>query len=88
MSYNIIRSVILAKDSPRVYSTPVTLIVSKGIYQQVVVVSLCRGNLWKNIKFLHLRYNMYLDHSEANNQYAQWLLEIGTGSTIDNNKMI
>ena len=31
---------------------------------------------------------MYLDHSEANNQYTQWLLEIGTGSTIDNNKMI
>ena len=31
---------------------------------------------------------MYLDYSEANNQHAQWLLEIGTRSTIDNNKMI
>jgi len=31
---------------------------------------------------------MCLDYSEANNQHAQWLLEIGTRSTIDNNKMI
>ena len=29
-----------------------------------------------------------LGHSEANNQYAQWLLKIGTGSTIDDNEMI
>jgi len=29
-----------------------------------------------------------LDHSEADNQYAQWLLEIGAGSTINNNEMI
>jgi len=31
---------------------------------------------------------MHLGHSEADNQYVQWLLEIGTGSTIDDNKMI
>jgi len=31
---------------------------------------------------------MYLDHSEADNQHAQWLLEIGAGSTIDDNEMI
>ena len=31
---------------------------------------------------------MYLGYSKANNQYAQWLLEIGTGSTMDDNKMI
>jgi len=45
--------------------------VPKGIYQQVVVVSLCRGNLWGHIKFLYLRQNMCLDHSEADNQHAQ-----------------
>jgi len=39
-------------------------------------------------KFLHLKQNMHLDHSEADNQHAQWLLEIGAGSTMDNNKMI
>jgi len=63
-------------------------VVPKGTYQQVVVVSLCRGNLWGHIKFLHLRQNMYLGHSEADNQHAQWLLEIGAGSTMDNNEMI
>ena len=47
-----------------------------------------RGNLWGHIKFLHLRQNIYLGHSEADNQYAQWLLEIGAGSTMDNNEMI
>jgi len=31
---------------------------------------------------------MYLGHSEANNQHAQWLLEIGAGATMDDNKMI
>ena len=54
----------------------------------MVVVSFYRGNLWRHIKFLHLRQNMHLGHSEADNQHAQWLLEIGTGSTMDNNEMI
>ena len=31
---------------------------------------------------------MHLSHSEANNQHAQWLLEIGAGSTMDDNEMI
>jgi len=63
-------------------------VVSKETYQQVVVAFLCRGNLWKHIKFLHLRYNICLDHSEVDNQHAQWLLEIGTRSTINDNEII
>ena len=63
-------------------------VVPKGTRQQVVAASLCRGNLWRHIKFLHLRQNMCLGHSEADNQHAQWLLEIGAGSTIDDNEMI
>jgi len=31
---------------------------------------------------------MHLGYSEADNQYAQWLLEIGTGSTMDDNEII
>jgi len=31
---------------------------------------------------------MRLGHSEANNQHAQWLLEIGARSTMDDNEMI
>jgi len=31
---------------------------------------------------------MHLGHSEADNQHTQWLLEIGAGSTMDNNEMI
>jgi len=54
----------------------------------VVAASLYKGNLWEHIKFLHLRQNMCLGHSEADNQYAQWLLEIGAGSTMDNNEII
>ena len=60
-------------------------IVPKRTYQQVVAASLCRGNLWRHIKFLHLRHNMCLGHS---NHYAQWLLEIGAGLTIDDHEMI
>ena len=54
----------------------------------MVAASLYRGNLWEHIKFLHLRQNICLGHSEADNQHAQWLLEIGAGSTMDNNEMI
>ena len=60
----------------------------KGTRQQVVVASLCREKLWGHIKFLYLRQNMHLDHSEADNQHAQWLLEIGARSTMDDNEMI
>jgi len=63
-------------------------VVPKGTHQQVVAASLCRENLWGHIKFLHLRQNMHLGHLEADNQHAQWLLEIGAGSTMDNNEMI
>jgi len=63
-------------------------VVPKGTCQQVVAAFLCRGNLWEHIKFLYLRQNMHLGHSEADNQYAQWLLEIGAGSTMDDNEMI
>jgi len=31
---------------------------------------------------------MYLGHSEADNHHAQWLLEIGAGSTMDNDEII
>jgi len=31
---------------------------------------------------------MCLGYSEANNQYTEWLLEIGTSSTMDDNEMI
>jgi len=63
-------------------------VVLKGTHQQVVAASLYRGNLWGYIKFLHLRQNMCLGHSEVDNQHAQWLLEIGAGSTMDDNEMI
>ena len=49
------------------------LVVPKKIHQQVVatsLTSLCKGNLWRYIKFLHLRQNMCLDYSEADNQQA------------------
>ena len=40
------------------------------------------------MNFVNLKQNIYLDHFEANNQYAQWLLGIGAKSIIDNNKII
>jgi len=42
----------------------------------------------ETIKFLHVKQDMWLGHFEADNQHAQWLLEIGAGSTMDNNEMI
>ena len=31
---------------------------------------------------------LHLGHSEADNQHAQWLLEIGARSTMDDNEII
>ena len=63
-------------------------VVPGGTCQQVVAASLCRGNLWRNIKFFYLRHNMCLGHSEADDHHAQWLLQVGAGVTMDNNDMI
>jgi len=63
-------------------------VVPKGTRQQVVAAFLYRGNLWEYIKFLHLKQNMCLGYSEADNQHAQWLLKIGARSTMDNNEII
>ena len=40
------------------------------------------------MNFVNLKQNIYLDHFEANNQHAQWLLGIGAKSIIDNNEII
>ena len=48
-------------------------VVPKEIHQQVVVAFLYRENLWRHIKFLHLRHNICLGHSKADNQHAQLL---------------
>ena len=53
-------------------------VVPKEARQQVVAVSLYRGNLWEHIKFLHLRQNMHLGHSEADNQHAQCVRKLNS----------
>jgi len=53
-------------------------VMPKRTCQQVVAASLCRGNLWEHIKFLHLRQNMCLGHSEADNQHAQCVRKLNS----------
>ena len=45
-------------------------VVPGGTCQQVVAVSFCRGNLWRNIKFFYLKHNMCLGYFKADDHHA------------------
>ena len=53
-------------------------------WQHFFVEEICE----ETSSFFYFRYNMHLGHSETNNYYAQWLLEISAGTTIDDSNII
>jgi hypothetical protein len=55
-------------------------IVPRGSREDIIAHSLRKSYLWPHIKVLHLRENMRLGQDHASMEYAQWLLDIGSGS--------
>ncbi len=41
--------------------------------------------MWRHISVLHLTENMCLNHNSTERDFAQWLLSLGHGSTVDAN---
>jgi len=63
-------------------------VVPRGTRVQIVNTSLCKSRLWRHIKVLHLTQNMCLDRTPESDQFAQWLLKVGTGSDLTPDKSI
>jgi hypothetical protein len=54
-------------------------VVPKGTQEEIIDASLFRSYLWQNIEVLTLTQNMRLDIGPEELQFAEWLLDIGTG---------
>jgi hypothetical protein len=54
-------------------------IVPRGVRQQIISASLCRGKLWKDVEVHYLVKNMRLDRTPESDEHAKWLLDIGAG---------
>ncbi|MCO5615088.1 hypothetical protein L7F22_069376 [Adiantum nelumboides] len=61
-------------------------IVPKGFREDIVDATLCRSRLWSHVKVLTLTQNMCVNEINANRSeenFCDWLLNIGNGTTAD-----
>jgi hypothetical protein len=58
-------------------------VIPKGTRQEVVSASICRSNLWSNVKVHYLKQNMRLERSAESDAFASWLLKVGSGEEND-----
>lgn len=63
-------------------------IVPKGLRQEIIASSLCRGHLWKDIDVHFLVQNMHLKRTPDSEMHAAWLLEIGSGKNLDETETV
>ena len=63
-------------------------IIPRGVRQQIVASTLCRGKLWKDIEVHYLVQNMRLERTPESMDHAKWLLEIGAGSNLDGSETV
>jgi PIF1-like helicase len=62
-------------------------VVPKGSREKIVQASLCKSaRLWRHIKVYHLTQNMRLEQSPESDAFAKWLLDVGAGKNLNNNK--
>jgi hypothetical protein len=59
------------------------LVITKGTRQETVLATIQRSRIWNNVTVLHLKQNMRLNHNHQERQFAQWLLDVGHGSTVN-----
>ena len=63
-------------------------VVPRGVRQQIISASLCRGKLWQDITVHYLVQNMRLEQTADSARHAQWLLDIGSGSNMDESETV
>ena len=59
-------------------------VIPHGLRQQFISASLRRSTLWQHIKMHYLHQNMRLEQSPDMQQFANWLLQVGAGTHLDN----
>ena len=60
-------------------------VIPHGLRQQFVAASLRRSSIWQHVEMHYLQQNMRLEQSPEMQAFANWLLEVGAGTNIDNN---
>ena len=63
-------------------------VIPHGLRQQIVAASLRRSSIWQHIEIHYLHQNMRLDQTPEMEVFAQWLLEVGAGTHLDNSDTI
>jgi hypothetical protein len=59
-------------------------VVPHGIRGQIINASLCKSPLWSKVQMFHLHQNMRLDRTPESDEFAQWLLKVGSGEASEN----
>jgi hypothetical protein len=57
----------------------------KALWEDTVLATVQWSHIWHDITVLHLTQNMRLSNNPQQKQFAQWLLELGHGNTVDTN---
>ena len=60
-------------------------VIPHGLRQQFVAASLRRSSIWQHVEMHYLHQNMRLEQSPDMQEFARWLLEVGSGTNLDNN---
>ncbi len=63
-------------------------VVSRGSREQIVAASFHRSPLWPHIEVIHLKKNMRLDQTPENVEVARWLLTVGAGEGLTDDRTI
>jgi hypothetical protein len=63
-------------------------VIPKGSRQQIVSASIKNSSFWRQVKMYYLRQNMRLEQTPDNVAFADWLLSIGAGLTVDDKQRV
>ena len=60
-------------------------VIPHGLRQQVIAASLRRSTIWQHVDMHYLHQNMRLEQSPDMQQFANWLLQVGAGTQLEEN---
>ncbi len=63
-------------------------VVLRGSQEQIVAASFRHSPLWPHIEVIHLKKNMRLDQTPENVEFACWLLTVGAGEGLTEDRTI
>jgi PIF1-like helicase len=63
-------------------------VIPHGMQQQLISASLRRSQIWEHVQMYYLHQNMRLEQSPEMQEFATWLLNVGTGEELDNSERI